>query len=75
MDVKNAFLYDELCEVVCMHSHLGLRIPLQHVCLFRQANYSLKQAPRAWFECLLTVPSRPFEHGLSVFDGGVSDML
>src|SRR3954468_1405502 len=50
MDVKNAFLNDDLSEVVYMQPPPEISAPAGHVCRLRRAHYGLKQAPRAWFE-------------------------
>uniref|UniRef100_A0A2N9GTJ7 Uncharacterized protein n=1 Tax=Fagus sylvatica TaxID=28930 RepID=A0A2N9GTJ7_FAGSY len=49
MDVKNAFLNEDLSEEVYMQPPLGLSHPPDKVCRLRRALYGLKQAPRAWF--------------------------
>ena len=45
MDVKNAFLNEDLSEEVYMQPHLGLSIESNKVCHLRRALYGLKQAP------------------------------
>jgi transposase InsO family protein len=55
MDVKNAFLNDDLHEEVYMHPPPGVDTPSGHVCRLRRALYGLKQAPRAWFERFISV--------------------
>jgi hypothetical protein len=50
LNVKNAFLNDELREDVYMHPPPGYSIPKGMVCHLRRSLYGLKQAPRAWFQ-------------------------
>ena len=63
MDVKNAFLNEDLQEEVYMqppprYTHLGLQ-----VCLLHCALYGLKQALRAWFEKFNSIVT---QHGFTL---------
>ena len=49
MDVKNAFLNEDLSEEVYMQPPHGISVESSKVCHLRRALYGLKQAPRAWF--------------------------
>ena len=52
MDVKPAFLNENLEEEVYVEQPLGFMIPdfESKVCRLRKALYVLKQAPRAWYQ-------------------------
>ncbi|XP_015163234.1 uncharacterized mitochondrial protein AtMg00810-like [Solanum tuberosum] len=51
MDVKNAFLHDDLKEDICMKPPRGLlSSPTSYVCKLKRSLYGLKQAPRTWFD-------------------------
>ena len=49
MDVKNAFLNEDLSEEVYMQPPPSLCIESNKVCHLRRALYGLKQAPWTWF--------------------------
>jgi hypothetical protein len=53
--VKNVFLNGELREDVYMRPPPGYSIPEGMVCHLRRSLYSLKHAPRAWFQCFTSV--------------------
>ena len=56
MDVKTAFLNGELKEEVYIEQPEGFVAHSKetHVCRLKKALYKLKQAPRAWYECIDT---------------------
>ena len=49
MDVKNAFINEDLSEEVYMQPPHGLFVESNKVCHLQRALYGLKQAPQAWF--------------------------
>ncbi|XP_057745218.1 uncharacterized mitochondrial protein AtMg00810-like [Arachis stenosperma] len=72
MDVKNAFLNGDLKKKVYMKPSSGYSYPSSKVCLLRKALYSLKQAPREWFDkfsttiCNLSFTCSPHESALFI---------
>jgi hypothetical protein len=55
LDVKNIFLNGELREDVYMRSTPGYSVLEGMVCHLHRSLYSLKQAPRAWFQHFASV--------------------
>jgi hypothetical protein len=49
MDVKNAFLHDDLCKEIYMEQPQGFMQDSSLVCRLKKSLYGLKQAPRAWY--------------------------
>ncbi|GJZ32838.1 retrovirus-related pol polyprotein from transposon TNT 1-94 [Tanacetum coccineum] len=69
MDVKTAFLNDELKEVVYVSQPKGFVDPdrLHHVYHLKKALYGLKQAPRAWYDTLSKfLLAQGFSKGLQI---------
>lgn len=54
MDVKTAFLYGKINEIVYMEQPTGLEDGTRRVCKLNRALYGLKQAPRVWYNTLST---------------------
>ena len=50
MDVSNAFLYEDLSEIVYMEQPPGYVAQREKVCKLKKAIYGLKQSPRAQFD-------------------------
>jgi hypothetical protein len=55
MDVKSAFINGPIQDIVYVEQPLGFKDPNfpNHVYKLQKAIYVLKQAPRAWYECLM----------------------
>lgn len=72
MDVKNAFLHEDLTEEVYMRPPPGYDYPPNTVCQVRRALCGLKQAPRAWFSkfssttCQFRFSSSSYDHALFI---------
>ncbi|GJZ28468.1 ribonuclease H-like domain-containing protein, partial [Tanacetum coccineum] len=70
LDVKNAFLHDDLSQTVYMHQPSGLwdsAYP-DYVCLLKTSLFGLKQASLAWFQRSAAYITRVgFHHRTSVF--------
>jgi hypothetical protein len=49
MDVKNAFLHDDLSEEIYMEQPQGFMQDSSLVCRLKKSLYGLKQTPRAWY--------------------------
>lgn len=63
LDISNAFLNGNLTEIVYMEQPKGFideRCP-SHACELHESIYGLKQASRAWFQCLINFL---LQHGL-----------
>jgi hypothetical protein len=71
LDVKNAFLNDELREEVYMQPPLGYFVLDVMVCQLCHSLYGLKQAPRAWFEHFFSIVIdagfKPKDHNPALF--------
>lgn len=54
LNISNAFLHGTLDKPVYMSQPPGFQDPTHpsHVCMLRKSLYSLKQAPRAWYQAL-----------------------
>ena len=52
LNVKTAFLHDDLEEEIYMDSHEGPRVKAKEnmVCKLKKSLYGLKQAPRLWYK-------------------------
>jgi hypothetical protein len=50
MDVKNAFIHDDISEEIYMEKPLGFIHNSSLVCILKKSLYGLKQTPRAWYE-------------------------
>ena len=52
LDVKTAFLYDDLKEEIYMSQPMGFKISGKEniVCKLKKSLYELKQSPRQWYK-------------------------
>jgi len=52
LDVKIAFLYDDLDEEICRTQPVGFKAAGQEklVCKLKKSLYELKQSPRQWYK-------------------------
>ena len=57
LDIRNAFLHGSLKETIYIEQPPDFRDPVHptYVCKLHKSLFSLKHAPRAWFECLSQV--------------------
>jgi hypothetical protein len=56
MDVKNAFLRDDLSEEIYMERPQGFMQDSSLVCRLKKSLYGLKKAPRAWYAKMDSYP-------------------
>ncbi|CCE30820.1 uncharacterized protein CPUR_04669 [Claviceps purpurea 20.1] len=74
MDVKTAYLYGLINDLVYVEQPEGLEDGLGRVCLLNRALYGLKQSPRIWYETLsaylATLGFKPLTSDLGVFFKG-----
>lgn len=82
MDVKNALLYNDLKEEICMIPPAYLfSIPSSNVCKLKHSLYGLKQAPLVWFDKFCSTLlgfsfiQRKYDSSIFIFDTKAGTVL